>query len=83
MPRREEDVGLIEQAVSQACADEDAYEAIDEERVEESFLHLLLAVEPLHDEIGECEADEPAQRIPVDGEPPEREGGVGGVPEYG
>ena len=76
---REEVVGLVEQAVAQSGAYQDAQKAIEEQRVEQVLLHFLpvlrqrphgylLLIEQLsHDDIGQCQTDEPAQRIPTDG----------------
>ena len=43
---------LVEDAVTQACSDEGAEEAVDEEGVKLLFGNLLLTIEALHDEVG-------------------------------
>lgn len=75
---REEVVGLVEQAVAQSGTDEDAEEAVDEEWVEDVlFLFLpvlhdspdgdaLLVEQFSDDDVGQCQSDEPAQRVPAD-----------------
>jgi len=77
VPRREEIVGLIEQAVAQSGADEDAQEAVDEERVEDVhfgllavyhphlLVYLLFQEEVPHDEVSQSQADEPAGGVPT------------------
>ena len=72
----QEVVGLVEQAVSQSGSDENTEETVDEERVEDVlrlfpavFLHgplvdFLLLEQLADDEIGECQSDEPAERVP-------------------
>jgi hypothetical protein len=68
VPRCEEIVGLIEQAVAQSGTDEDAEKTVDEERVEILVFNLLFLVQPLHDDVSEHQSDEPAQRIPAHSE---------------
>ena len=71
-------VGLVEQAMSQTGSDEDAEETVNEQRVENVLFFLLaiflngaysypLLVEQMaHDEVGEGQPDEPAERIPAE-----------------
>ena len=66
LERRQKVVGLVEDAVAESGADENAEEAIEEERVEQLVLNLLLLVEPFHDEVGDGQADEPAQGVPAE-----------------
>ena len=61
LERRQEIVGLVEDAVAQAGANQDAEEAVDEEGVEVFVLNLLLLVEAAYDEEGDGQTDEPAQ----------------------
>ena len=73
LARGKEIVGLIEQAMPQTGTNQDAQEAIDEQRIED-ILHFLLAVllngalgnallieQMAHDEVGERQSDEPAE----------------------
>ena len=62
---REEIARLVEQAMAQARADEDADEAVEEERVELLGRNLLLAVEAIDNEIGQRQSQTPHQRIPT------------------
>ena len=64
-PRRQIYVRLIEQAVPETRSDEYSYEAVEEERLEEFVLYLLLFIEFSYYEIGEKKPHQPAQRIPV------------------
>ena len=66
LERREEVVGLVEDAMAQTGADKDAEEAVDEQRVEQLVLDFLLLVQPLDNEVSQCQADEPAQRVPAE-----------------
>ena len=58
-------VGLIEETVTQARADDDAEEAIDEKRIEVLVSELLVLIEPAHHEVGTHKPDDPPQGIPV------------------
>ena len=71
---------LIEEAVPQAGTDEDAHETVEEEWFEKLTLDALLAVEPLHDEVGEQQSDDPAQRVVADVDRPDAEKLDAGVP---
>ena len=51
--------------MAQTRADEDADEAIEEERVELLGRNLLLAVEAIDNEIGQRQSQTPHQRIPT------------------
>ena len=66
LERREEVVGLVEDAMAQTGADKDAEEAVDEQRVEQLVLDFLLFVQPFDNEVSQCQADEPAQRVPAE-----------------
>ena len=63
-PRRQEVVGLVEDAVPQACTYQDAQEAVDEQRLKLLVADLLFLVQSPHDEVRQCQAYEPAQRVP-------------------
>ena len=56
LPRREEVVGLVEDAVAQARTDQNAQEAVDEQRLEQLVLDLLLLVQAPHHEVGQQQA---------------------------
>ena len=53
LPRRQEDVGLIKEAVAQTGARQDAYEAVDEQGVEQFVFYFLLFIEASHQEVGQ------------------------------
>ena len=74
VPGTQKIVGLVEEAVTQTCPDDDAKEAVDEEGVEIFVLHMLILIEPLHHEVGQKEPYKPAQRIPAHAEVAEMEG---------
>lgn len=57
----------VEQAVPQTCANQDADEAVEEERVELLVGDALSAVEPLHNEVGGAQAQHPEQRVVAQG----------------
>ena len=81
LPRREEEVGLVEEAVAQSRTHDDAHEAVYEERVEELVLYLLLTVELPYYEICQQQSREPAQGVPVQGEVSDAESRVAGIPD--
>lgn len=58
-------VGLIEEAMTEPCTDENTKEAIDEEWVEQLVLDFLVFIEPAYDKVGTDEPDEPAKGIPT------------------
>ena len=68
LPTAEEIVGFIEQTVSQTRTDEDAEEAINEQRVEILVFDFLFLIQVFHDKESEAQSEQPAQRIPADGE---------------
>jgi len=67
LERRQEVVGLVEDAVAQSGTDEDAEEAVEEQRVEQLVLDFLLLVEFPYHEIGNNQTEEPAQGVPAEG----------------
>lgn len=79
--RREEIGRFVEEAVSESCSEEDADEAVGEQRVEECVFDFLVAVEPFYDEIGSDDAYEPAQPVPSEGDGSELCCDFAGVPE--
>lgn len=54
---------FVEQAVTQARTDEDAEEAIKEQRLKLLFLYLLIPVEFLYYEVGSCESYHPKEGV--------------------
>ena len=50
-------VGLIEETMSQTGTYEDTNEAIEEQGVEELVLDLLLLIQALDHQIGQCQSD--------------------------
>ena len=64
LSRGQEVVGLIEDAMAEACSYEYANEDIEEQRLKFLIRILMLLVEPLHEEESESESCEPAQSIP-------------------
>ena len=80
-PRREEEVGLVEEAMAKTCSGEYADEAVDEERVEQLGLHLLLLVQTLHAEVSQRKTHEPAERVPVELKRAELEGCSARIPK--
>jgi hypothetical protein len=66
VPGGEEVIWLIEQAVPQAAAYKDTYEAVDEQWVKILVLDLLLFIQPFDDKEGKDQPDQPAYRIPAD-----------------
>ena len=75
-------VGLIEEAMAKARTDEDADEAVEEERVELLVRNLLAPVEPSDDEVGKDESHSPHQRVPLDAERAKSYGIEVGLPVY-
>lgn len=73
-------VWFIEEAMSESCTDEDADEAVEEERVELLVRYLLALVEPSDDEVGEDEPHCPHQRVPLDAERTDGNGIEVGLP---
>ena len=73
-------VGLVEQAMTQAGADEDTEEAVEEQRFELVVADAPVAVFFLHDEVGKSQADDPQQAIVTDGDAEEVEQFGIGVP---
>ena len=67
LPTAEEIVGFIEQTVSEACADEDAEEAIDEQRVEILIFDFFFFLKIFYDKESTGQSKQPAQRIPANG----------------
>ena len=65
---RQEIVRLIEQTVAQARAYQYADEAVDEERIEQLRLYLLLGIQPFYYEICRQQTEQPAQRVPAERE---------------
>ena len=61
LPGREEEVGLVEEAMAKTCSGEYADEAVDEERVEQLGLHLLLLVQTLHTEVCQRKTGKPTE----------------------
>ena len=57
----QEVAGFVEKAVAQTGTHQNAEKAIDEEGVEIFFLYLLLFVELVNEQIGQQQADEPAE----------------------
>ena len=78
--RREEIVGLIEQAVAQTGTHQNANEAIDEQRIEQFVLDFLVFIQPFHHEIAAHEAYEPAHAIPSQRDRTQVAHHFGGVP---
>lgn len=73
-------VGLVEEAVSQTRAYQDAEEAVEEQGFELVVGNLAVAVLPAHDEVGENQADDPQKTIVADGDAEEVEQFGIGIP---
>ena len=82
LPGREEEVGLVEEAMSQACSGEYSDEAVDEERVEQLGLHLLLLVQTLHTEVCQRKTGKPSDCVPVQLKRTELERCAARIPYY-
>jgi len=54
---------FVEQAVTQARTDEDAEEAVEEQRLKLLFLYLLIPVEFLYYEVGSCKSYHPEEGV--------------------
>lgn len=65
LARRQEIVGLVEQAMTQAGAYKHANEDVKEQWFELLVGIVVPLVEPLHEEKAECEPYEPAQSVPT------------------
>ena len=61
-------LGLVEDAVPQSGTDEDAEEAVDEQGIELLVRNLLILEQFPNYDVGQCQSDEPAQRVPAEGE---------------
>ena len=81
VPAREEVLGLVEEAVTQSSADQDAQKAVNEKRLEVGIFYFLFFIQPLHDEVGQQQADEPAGGIPPNGERTDAEDLEIGIPK--
>ena len=81
LPRGEEVIGLIEDTMSQTGTYQDAHEAIDEQGFKFLVGDALLLIQPAHHQIGQCQSDEPHQRVPADAERADAEGFKRRVPE--
>ena len=73
----EEIVRLVEDAVAQACTDENSEETVDEQRVEQLVFYLLFLIQSSDHKVGQRQSDEPAQRVPAKGSEGQRR-----VPSY-
>ena len=73
-------VGLVEEAVPQPRAYQDAEEAVEEQRVELVVGDAAVAVLLAHDEVGKGQSDDPEQAVVTDGDTEEVEQFGIGVP---
>ena len=73
-------VGLVEEAVPQPRAYQDAEEAVEEQRFELVVGDAAVAVLLAHDEVGKGQSDEPEQAVVTDGDAEEVEQFGIGVP---
>ena len=64
----EEVAWFIEQAVAEACADEDADEAIEKERVELALRDALCLIESVDHDVGRYQSDTPEEAVPMERE---------------
>ena len=71
---------LVEQAVAQAAAHEDADETVEEQRVELVVAYPEVAVFAAHDEVRARDTHYPQQAVVADGEPEEVEERRVGIP---
>ena len=78
----QEVVWLVEQAVAQTGARQNADEAVHEHGFELLFADALLLVELVHEQVYGSQAQTPAERIPSDGQNAQVDGYDIGVPVY-
>ena len=51
---------VVEQAMAKTGTYEDAYETVEEQRLEERLLNLLVTIQPFNHEIGSGKTSQPA-----------------------
>ena len=71
---------LIGQIVAEACTHQYAQEDIEKERVKLLVAIFVLLVEPLHEQVGQYKARQPAQGVPAHGERAKVDGYLRGLP---
>jgi hypothetical protein len=81
VPRREEIVGLIEQAMAQPGTEEYGDEDIDEQRLHLLTGYFLLLKQPLHEQVAQQKPYQPAGGIPSHTEAADAEHDLVGVPK--
>ena len=73
--------GLVEEAVPEARADDDADETVEEERLKLVLRNFLLLVEVIGCHVGQRQTDAPTETVPTHAERSYAEGFHGGIPE--